>query len=677
MTDYWIKEVERATQEEGEWVKKAREVIKRYVDRRGEQHEDKTRFNILWSNTETMRPALISSVPQPEIRPRYRKKDPVARVAAKILERAIRFSLDQYDFVKFGKRTVQDYLLPGRGVARVKYRPVFEKKEAKVPLTMSEEAGEVVFRSKNKSFSAEDVDFDDDGPFAMEQREEVVFEDVFGERVPWQWFRMEPADEWKNVNWVAFGAPYSRDEGYNKWGKKFYQATEEARRSGDKEKANEGKVIVWEIWDKRTRKQLFVAKGLDKPLEKNDDPLELVDFFPMPEPIYIVEDNDTMVPTPEFCLWQDQADELDLLSERIRKITDAIKARGAYAGEKQAELSDILDSDDNQLVPIADWMAFIDKGGLDGLISWVPIEQFAKVLQILEQERAIKIQEIYELTGVSDIMRGATDPRETAKAQNLKANFGNKRLLTKQDTVQRFFRDIYRIKAEIISEQFDSETLRAMVGLEGQNEIFDAAVQMIRSDVNRAFNVDVETDTTIAIDEEREKQGLAEAMQATSAFVGSMFPLVQMGAIPNQVAFEILRDYFRKFKFGRRLDDLLDEFQQQQPPNQEAQQQQQEQQAEMQKMKAEMEAFQQKTQIELQALQQKLQLEIQGEQQKLAMDQQEAQQDLTQDEQKHDQEMRQDAEMHSAKVANTKELGEAQIDVKRRQAQVNQSKVQE
>ena len=479
---------------------------------------------------------------------------------------------------------------------------------------------------------------------------------------------MEPADEWKNVNWVAFGAPYTKEEGEREWGKNFFHATEEARKDGNKDKSLEGKVIVWEIWDKRTRKQLFVAKGLDKPLEENDDPMNLVNFFPIPEPIYIVEDNDTMIPTPEFVLWQDQADELDLLSERIRKITDAIKARGAYAGDKQSDLSKILDSDDNQLIPVADWMAFIDKGGLDGLISWVPIEQFAKVLQILEQQRAVKIQEIYELTGVSDIMRGATDPRETAKAQNLKANFGNKRLQTKQDTCQRFFRDIYRLKAEIISEHFDPQTLRAMVGLEGQNELFDEAIQMIQSDVSRLFNIDVETDSTIAIDEEREKQGLAEAMQATSAYVASMFPLVQAGAIPMPVAMEILRDYFRKFKFGRKLDDLLEEFQQQQPPNAEAEKQKQEQQAEMQKMQAEMEAFKQKTQIELQAMQQKLQIEIQGEQQKLQLDQQDASQELRQDEEKHDQDMRQGAETHAQKVLNIRALGDAQAEAKRKQA---------
>ena len=276
---FWLKELERAEQEERDWVKKAKQVIKRYKDDRGRSGndpyiKDDTRFNILWSNTETLRPNLISATPRPECRPRYKKKDPVARVAAKILERALEFSLDQYDFVKFGRKVVNDYLLPGRGVARVEYVPTFEKKEKRTPLEMREEAGEVFFVRGNGNEDPVEAEFDDEGPFFNDISEELVFEDVRAVRVPWKWFRLEPADEWKNVNWIAFGAPFTKDEGIRRWGKKFL-SVEEANKEQDKTKALEGKTVVWEIWDKRTRKQIFVAEGLKKPLEENDDPLNL------------------------------------------------------------------------------------------------------------------------------------------------------------------------------------------------------------------------------------------------------------------------------------------------------------------------------------------------------------------------------------------------------------------
>ena len=673
---HWSKEIDRASKKERDWRSRGQKVIDRYLDKRkGADHiyseDSKTKFNILWSNTETIRPALISATPVPEVRPRYKKKDPIARIAAKIAERAVEFQVDQFNFVDYGRKVVNDYLLPGRGVTRLRYIPTFEKKKQRVPLKMVEEMGETLFLDREGA-QVDEFDFDDDGPFIMEEAEELIYEEVRPERVPWKWFRRDPdADRWEDVNWVAFGAPWELDEGINRFGPKFADAFRGAKdTSADPSKeSKDDEATVWEVWDKRTRKQYFVVMGQEKPIEENDDPLKLEGFFPMPRPVYCIEENDSLTPTPEFTLWQDQADELDRLSERISKVTEAIKARGAYAGSEQATLSNILHQDDNKLVAVDDWAAFIDKGGLDGLISWIPIEQFAKVLQMLEQQRAVKIQEIYELTGVSDILRGATDPRETAKAQQLKSNFGNRRLLTKQQTIQNHFKEVYELMVEIIVERFDKNTLRMMVGVEGQNEVFEEAIKMLRSDARRAFNIDVETDSTIAADEQKEKEGLAEAMQAISGYVGAIFPLVQAGAIPMPVAMGLLQDYLRKFRFGRKLDDLLDELAQSQPPpNQQEQAEQQKQSAEMQKMQMEMQAEQQKMQLEIEKLKQQAQIEMQKKQAELLMDQQKAEQDIRQDEERHDQELRQDQEEHSVKVANERELGEVRADVQRKQA---------
>ena len=655
MSKFWLEQLEKAEKEERTWRKKASKVVDRYVDERSEELEGRTKFNILWSSTETIRPALISAVPSPEVRQRYKKDDPAARVGAKIIERAIEFSLDTYDFIKYGKSLVQDVLLPGRGVSRVRYIPTFEKRQRKVPQKMTEVDGETVFKEQ------ETEDF-----------EELVYEEVRAERVPWKWFRMDPADEWENVKWVAFGAPYTKDEGLNDFGDVFKKVNIQKSKTepGDGE-ALKDKIIVWEIWDKRTRKQIFIAENHEEELESNPDPLNLEGFFPCPQPIYAVENNDTMVPTPEFCLWQDQANELDELSARIAKITKAIKARGAYAGEEKHALQQILTADDNELIAVEDWMSFADKGGLDGVISWVPVEQFAKVLQILEGQRAVKIQEIFELTGISDIQRGASDPRETARAQELKTQSGSRRLITKQQAVQNHFRDIYRLKAEVIAEQFDPQTLKLMVGLESENELFDEAVKLIQNDALRTFNIDIETDTTIAADEEKEKRGLADAMQAISGFIAAVFPLVQTGALPMPVAMGILTDYLRKFRFGRKLDDLLQDMQNApKPPDPQEQQKKQEAQAEQQKIKQELQAKAQESQIKIQEMVKKMQVTLQGLVEKRQQDEQTHRQEIRQDEEVHDQEMRQDEESHTQDLVIAEEMGDAKAEAARKQASV-------
>ena len=345
------------------------------------------------------------------------------------------------------------------------------------------------------------------------------------------------------------------------------------------------------------------------------------------------------------------------MSARIEKVTKAIRAGGAYAGELKNELKEILSANDNELVAVEDWIAFANQGGLEGVISWIPTDVFAKVLQILEGQRAVKVQEIFELTGISDLQRGASDPRETARAQQLKANFGSRRLLTKQQAIQNHFRDLFRIKAEIIAEQFDPETLKLMVGLEKDNELFDEAVAMIKNDALRMFNIDIETDSTIAPDEEREKQGLAEAMTAIAQFTAAIFPLVQTGAVPMPVAMGILTDYLRKFRFGRKLDDLLQEMAQApQPPNP----QEQEKQAEQQEKQQEAQAKQAESQLKLQEMQATMALEIKDLQAKMGMDEQTHQQEIRQDEEKHDQELRQADEKHAVDLSNKRELASVQ-----------------
>lgn len=73
---------------------------------------------------------------------------------------------------------------------------------------------------------------------------------------------------------------------------------------------------LWEIWHKPKRQRLWIAIGHDKVVRTDDDPLGLSGFFRVPCPLYVVKSNSSsMVPIPEFTLYEDQADELDRLQE--------------------------------------------------------------------------------------------------------------------------------------------------------------------------------------------------------------------------------------------------------------------------------------------------------------------------------------------------------------------------
>src|SRR5690625_1173676 len=107
---------------EQQWVERGKRAIKRYRDDSGSIRDNNARFNILWSNVETLFPALYARPPKAEVSRRNKDADPVARTAARILERALQYEIDQYpDFDQHVKAAILDRLLPGRGVAWIRF----------------------------------------------------------------------------------------------------------------------------------------------------------------------------------------------------------------------------------------------------------------------------------------------------------------------------------------------------------------------------------------------------------------------------------------------------------------------------------------------------------------------------------------------------------------------------
>jgi hypothetical protein len=200
-----------------------------------------------------------------------------------------------------------------------------------------------------------------------------------------------------------------------------------------------------------------------------------------------------------------------------------------------------------------------------------------------------------------------------------------------------------------------------MVGLEqdSDNAVWDEAVQLIKSDALRCFNIDIETDSTIAPDVEAEKEAMSDALEAIGAYGSTIFPLVQAGALPMPAAVEMLRKALRIYRFGRDLDEVLDEAAKQQPPNPEQQKADAEAQAAQKQQEAEMQAEQQRLQMEMKVEEQKAQMEQQKAQAKLQQDAAKAAQDLRQDQEQHEQEMQQMREKGAIELQIAKELGEA------------------
>jgi hypothetical protein len=564
----WLKEISDALKRE----KKYRQIAKKCVDLYESKKTDETPFAILYSNTETLFPAVYSAEPIPVVQRRYKDEDPVGKAVAEVSTRTLKYLLDteskDYDsFDELMQPAVLDTLITNRGVSRFRY--------------VANVGG--------------------------------LPECVYGESVRWDKFLHGYARTWKKVPWACYEWDMSKDE----LKKNFPNAPFEDLRftssldeDDGEEKAEDRDELagvktykVYEIWDKLSKKIIFISPCCPKaPLRYIDDPLELSSFFPTPKPMNFMRKVTTLVPTPLYQQYVQQANELNDITRRLKAIIKAIRFRGAYNSAVEG-IEKMLTAEDNELVPVENVQSMPDGTGMDKLLWVVPINDLVQTAQSLYAQREQVKQVIYEITGVSDILRGATVASETATAQNIKNQWGTLRLKRMQKEVQRYCRDCLTIMLEIAASKFEIDTMRQMTGLpfltqeekgkiqaqlqaqQAQAQAAQAAgqevppppplppelqiamasptweeiVEVLHDNVALHYKTDIETNSTIDAEAAHDKEEIAELLNALSQFLNGVAPLVEQGTLPIEVAKQMLLVVTRRFNFGATLEDALNQ----------------------------------------------------------------------------------------------------------------------
>ena len=576
----WTRELAAADAHERNWRERAKKIVDLYADQKGKAEPDSVpeyRFNILFSNTEVLKGALYSQCPAPDVRRRFLDKDPVGRISALVLMRSLIAMLDKQnageDFDSVMKDSVFDMVVPGRAVSRVKYVPTMATTQKRVPVEVQEGMA-----------PPEDAQADAEGYFSIEEVEEVVYECVEPEYVEWAFFRMSPAKRWKKVRWVAWGELLTRDDLIAQFGDDIGNEIElkwmPEGMQDTEENAIFKRALVWTIWNKTDRKVYVVSEGYkEAPLTVKDDPLHLEDFFPMPRPLYSIFTTDSLIPVPEYVVYQDHAVQLDEINERIAVLTDAMRRRGVYDAAIE-ELAQLAKTGDNKFVPVKNYKEFVEKGGLDQLFQELDLSGLAMVLRELQLQAEAKKAQIYEIIGISDIMRGSSSASETLGAQKIKNQWGSIRIQPRQAEVQRYARDLIRLMAEIIAEHFSPQTLATMTGISlaftaeeraqlqatapddprGKRPTWDEVMGVLRSDKLRGFKVDIETDSTVRARADEEQKNRVELITSLTGFLEKAMPAVQSGMIPKKVAGELMMFGVRAFPASPQLEEVLDDW---------------------------------------------------------------------------------------------------------------------
>lgn len=639
----WMKEITHALKREDKYRKFAQTCVDMYEGK----DADQTPFAILYSNVETMAPAVYNARPIPMVQRRFKDADPGGKAVADVGTRLLKYLIDNeasdYDaFDDLMQASVLDTLLTNRGLTRFKF----------------------VGQS---------------GPMT---------ECVYGEAVRWDKFFHGYARTWKKVPWIGFEWDMTEQEVRKNFpGAKidFSKIVSDAETDGatteTREQLTGVKLCkVYEIWDKRTKKVYFFSECCcTGPLKIVDDPLGLTGFFPVPRPMNFMRKVTTLVPTPLYIHYKQQAQELNEITRRLKAIIRAIKFRGAYNAAVEG-IEKMLRAEDNELVPVENVQSMPDGTGMDKLLWTVPVNELAATAQSLYQQREQVKQVIYEITGISDILRGASAASETATAQNIKNQWGSLRLKKMQKEVQRYCRDCLALMFEIASNRFELQTLMAMTGApylqNAQKQQIQMQLQMqaqqaqmaqqppmpgqppmappappppippevqalleapswediyklLQDPVAVGYRTEIETNSTIDAEAAQDKQDISELMNALSQFLNGVAPLVQQGVLPYEIAKEMLLVVSRRYNFGMQLEDSIKAMG---PPPKEEDKPDPAAEAKATQAKAEAEAAAQKAQLEMGLMQaetenkkQLMQMEMQVKQAELGIKQQELQ----------------------------------------------------
>jgi len=586
--EYWAEQISKANKRWDTFQCDGDAVMDRFMLESSNKGTDK--YNILYSSTETIKPSLYGQTPKVEAKNRQQDTEDNLKVAAAMLLEAVgQYAVDSLDFDYVLQCVVSDYVLPGMGNVWVRYDPKFAP----------------MYDNDNKPALHEDGS----------EKEYLTFEGLALDYVHFKDWKCGTARYWLEVPWVSRRVYFTRKQakarfGAEKANKLAYTYNAQDRKDRGKQDSPKEQCVIEEIWDKENQEVVWFSEDYpDDVLDVKADPLKLENFFPCPRPLRAVWTTQSFTPKALYSQYKAQAAELDRLTERIRYLTEALKVRGLYDGS-QENLANVLDGAGNKMIPVQDWAALMGAGGITGVVQWVPIKDVVQCLSELFKQREICKNEIYEITGFSDIVRGVSKASETLGAQQIKNDWATGRLKDMQREVQRFIRDIIRLFIEIAAEHFNDRTMLLYSGLtipkptpeelqaqsqyqqqmqqypiaaqqaqmQGQplppppqqpppmqsqivQEMFQQVLKLVRSEKLRCAAIGIETDSTILPDEDKERKDRMAFLSSMGAFLQQAGPMAMQFPDMRGLLGGIMMFTLRTFSSSRPLEKEFESFQ--------------------------------------------------------------------------------------------------------------------
>jgi len=548
--DRWSAEMAAAETAFSKFLKQGSKTNDRFL---GKGRENGFNLNLYHSNITTVQSMMFGKLPDVSLsRKNADADDDVARVAGMMLRRMLNGDIgkpnDQYSTTL--RKCLQDRLIPGSGSARVRYE--FDEEEIQVAPVIDQMSGTEIEPARTES--------------------RITNERAPIDYVHWRDRRWSPVRTWEEVRWDAYRTLMTRDQMKKRFGDELGDKIPLTAQTGKTEtpEANDPKQDafmrgeVWEIWCKEDEKVYWWCKGMHEILDVKEDPLGLTGFFPSPRPMVANVTTTAFMPIPDYIMAQDSYNEIENLETRISKITEAIKVVGVYDTTAEGVKRMMSEGMENDLIPVDNWALFAERGGLVGAVQWMPIADIAAVLGNLIARRNDAKSMLYEITGISDIMRGAQQSggAVTATERSLEARFASVRIQAMQDEFAKYATDLIRLRAEVVSKHFQPESIIEQSNIQflpADQQYIQPAIDLIKDTQALIWRLEVKPESVAMVDYAQLKQERTEYITALATFLQSAAPLVEMDKSATPILLEMLKWGLAGFKGSDEVEGILDQ----------------------------------------------------------------------------------------------------------------------
>lgn len=553
--EHWEREFKAADKRQEKFFTRGDRIVERYLDQRLREEKKNSgpefRLNLFHTHVSMLSAMLYGRIPEVNVARKWQdSNDDEARVAAEIFNRLLNTSVEEpgANFGDVLRACLQDRLLPGHGIARVRYE--FESEEVDNPY-YDEELGE---EAEDNTKTLEDL-LDESAPI---------------DYIHWRDFKWGFGRMWADVPWIAFRSFLDKATAKDKFGEELAEKIEYSKQKitqegslSDTERSSINEGEIWEVWCKKSGHVYFYSPGCDELLDSLPDPLGLKGFFPAPEPMIANPTTTLYQPTSDWQITQDLYNEIDLIQTRISMITKAVKVVGVYDQTSEAIKRMMTEGFENDLIPVDNWAMFAEKGGVKGSVDWFPVQDVAAVLKELEGVRQNTIQLLYEVTGLSDILRGAAGPdRESAESAGSRTKFASIRIQHLQEEFARFASDLMTLRAQVVGLHWEPETIllksNANSFLEDQQAI-QAGISLIKSQPQTwPWRVEIKAESIAMIDYAQMQRERVEFLTVMGTFVQSMSGLVSVAPEAAPLLLEMMKWGLAAFKGSQQIEGLVD-----------------------------------------------------------------------------------------------------------------------